>query len=249
AVLVLVARVDEPRHRHPRVAVPVPGVEIAERDDVAVAGGAGGGGGGGGDGVVVGRGGREAGRGPGGARGAAVGGPRGVARGRRGQGARRRRLRRRGRGSSRGARDLRGELPLAVLEDHAHVRGFDLVALLALDLQGGAVARNLGRLDLELGSGDLALHLLALLVGGAAELRRHHALVHERVAVDELVDVVFGERVLVALEGLFGRGELGTRGRQLEGDRFDLGGRQLDLLAVGGLDGEGAVVVVDDLAR
>src|SRR5260370_14255444 len=70
------------------------------------------------------------------------------------------------------------QLPLAVLQDQAHVGGLDLFAFAALDLERGVVAGDLARLDLELRTLNLLAHLVLHLVAGLIELRRHHALIH-----------------------------------------------------------------------
>src|SRR5665213_1104970 len=145
------------------------------------------------------------------------------------------------------ARSLRREhLPLAVLADKSDLAGVALVALLAHDLERRGVALGGRALDLELGAFDFLLHLLdAVLRLAEAHLRRQHPLVHQRVAVDDLLGGTVDERLAPALEGLLGRRELGARRRELERDGADLLLGQLDGLAVG-LDGIDAVVKVDD---
>src|SRR4051794_29854203 len=67
----------------------------------------------------------------------------------------------------------RSHLPFAVLEHEADLGGLHILALRALHLQGRAVARDLGALDLELHALDFLLHL-GQLVAGLPDLGGHH---------------------------------------------------------------------------
>src|SRR5512142_3100900 len=78
-----------------------------------------------------------------------------------------------------------GHLPFAVLEHEVDLGGLHILAFRALHFQGRVVARDLGAFDLELHALDFLLHL-GQLVAGLADVRRHHPLVHEGVAVDHL---------------------------------------------------------------
>src|SRR5260221_6306277 len=128
----------------------------------------------------------------------------------------------------------RQHLPFAVLAHEGDLTGVALVALLAQDLQGRRVALGRRALDLELRPLHFLLHLFdAALRVANAHLRREHALVHEGVAVDDLLDGAVGERLAPTLEGLLGRRELRARRRQLKRDAANLLLGQLDGLAVG----------------